>query len=133
MKRTLLVTAQEGATVPARSRQELADLLAAAGRLAKSREMLSIVTLESEVGATFSIVVGGDETVLAFEASFDPPYFVSKGASDEDEPCLECFVHFEHHTEFYRNEVIPFNVGEQAAYEFLETGTRPECVQWQEV
>lgn len=133
MKQTLSVTVQEGETISARSRQELAELLAAAGQLAKSRDMLAIVTLESEAGATLSIVVGGEETVLAFDGSFDPPYFASKGASDEKEPYLECYLHFDHHTEISRDHVVPFSVGEQAAYEFLETGVRPECVQWQEV
>lgn len=133
MKGTRFVMAQAGATVPARSSQELAKLLAEARRLAQSRGMLAIVTLESEAGATLSIVVGGDETVLGFEASLDPPYFVSQGASNEEEPYMECYLHFEHHTEFSRNQVIPFSVGEQAVYEFLETGIRPERVQWQEV
>jgi hypothetical protein len=132
MKRTLLVTVQEGSTVPARSRQELADLLAGARHLAQSLGRLAIITLESESGATLSIVVGGDESVLAFDASLDPPYFVSKGASDEEKPGLDCYLHFEHHTEFSRDQVIPFSVGEQAVYEFLEMGVRPECVRWQE-
>ena len=131
--RTLLVTMKEGSAVPARSRQELTDLLASASRLAQDAGMLAIVTLESEFGATLSIVVGGEETVLGFDASLDPPYFVSKGASNDEQPVLECYLHFEHHTEFLRNEVIPFNLGEQAAHEFLETGVRPECVQWEEV
>lgn len=133
MKQALLATTEEGTTVPVRSRQELADLLAAAWQLAKSRGILAIVTLESEGGATFFIVVGGEETVLGFDASLDPPYFVSQGASDEEQPFVECYLHFEHHTEFCRNQLIPFSVGARAAHEFLETGVRPECVQWQEV
>jgi hypothetical protein len=134
MTQTLFVITQEGSAVPARSRRELVDLLAGARQLAQSRGRLAIVTLESEAGATtLSIVVGGEETVLAFAAGLDPPYFVSQGASDEEETYLECYLHFEHYTELSRNHVIPFSVGEQAAYEFLETGVRPQCVQWQEV
>ena len=107
--------------------------------LSKARELsgrigrLGIITLEATPGGQLSLVVGGDESVLSFQETLDPPYYASKGASEEDQPFMECFLFFEHHTEFSRSAVISSAISEQAAFEFLETRRRPQCVQWQEV
>jgi hypothetical protein len=133
MSNRLLVYVTEGSALRVQSNDELADVLAEAKARAEKAERLAAITLEADGGAVLSLVVGGAESVLAFQASFDPPYFASKGPSDEDQPYLECYLHFEHHTEFPRASVISIGNAELAAYEFLETGVRPECVKWQEV
>ncbi len=95
--------------------------------------MLGIITFESKPGGFLSLVVGGQETVLAFQEDLDPPYYASKGAAEAEQPILECFMHFEHHTEFSRNTVIASADGERAAFEFFETRRKPQCIRWQEV
>ena len=66
-----------------------------------------------------TIVVGSSETVLSFDsADRNPPYFASKGASDQDEPVMTCYLNFAHHTEFPRRYVIPLKDGIEAVNQF---------------
>jgi hypothetical protein len=80
------------------------------------------------------MVVGGCETVLSFEyGHLDPPYYASKGESDDDEPILTCFLTFQHHTEIPRRSVIPYANGMNAVAEFFDSGNLPTCISWEEV
>jgi len=131
----LSITIREGAPeVVANDSATLLRLLAEAAAEAVKRQRLSIVDARSESGDILSLVVGGGETVLGFTRADDsPPYFASRGVSDSVEPLFACYLHFEHHTEFPRHAVIPQELGLAAALQFLQTGERPSCVQWQEV
>jgi hypothetical protein len=80
------------------------------------------------------LAVGGNETVLSFTYGHgDPPYYASKGKLDTDEPIFTCFLLFEHHTEFPRRQVIPFNDGVLACHEFYNLGNLPSRIEWIEV
>lgn len=81
-----------------------------------------------------TLVVGGEETVIGFNYGHgDPPYYASLGAAEADSPILTAYVGLEHHTEFPRRWVVPFDVGKQAASEFLATGKRPRALNWVEL
>ena len=91
------------------NRNQLEAALEAASEEARAKGLLSAVILEGENGNSITMVVGGEETVLGFDyGHLDPPYYASKGESDQNEPLLTCFLTFEHHTKFPRRNVIPY-------------------------
>ena len=96
--------------------------------------MLAAIELVADNGNIMYLVVGGDETVVAFDyAHRETPYYSSKGPTDADDPVLTAYLAFNHHTEFPRRSVIPMRDGLSAVYEFFETGELPACVVWAEV
>ena len=111
---------------------QLNDLLYAASSEARIRNLLGSVVIEADNGNTMSIVVGGEETVVSFDFDKDGPYYVSRGASSEDEPIMTCYLGFQHHTEFARKNVIPFTDGLNAVTEFLGSRVLPKCIKWDE-
>jgi len=118
----------------AADRNELERVLDAASDEARAKNILSAVILEAENGNSITIVIGGGETVLSFDyGHLNPPYYASKGKSDELEPILTCFLTFDHQTEFPRKNVIPYADGLKAVAEFLDSGSLPTCIKWEEV
>ena len=112
----------------------LNEVIRAASDEARAGERLSIIFIEAENGNSLSLVVGGDETSLAFNyGHLDPPYYSSKGVEENEEPVLTAFVSLRHHTELPRNSVIPMKEGMLAVHEFFETGELPSSVEWMEV
>ena len=100
---------------------------------AQAAGRLNIVLLTAPNRDWLSLVVGGEETVLTFNYGHgDPPYYVSAGEAQTDDPVLTAYVGLEHHTEFPRRWVVVFAAGKQAAREFLATGKRPESTTWTE-
>ena len=113
---------------------QLENALRSATDEARSRDMLAAIGIKAGNGNEMTIVVGGEETVLSFNfGHLDPPYYASKGNSDEDQPVMTCYLNFKHHTEFPRKSVIPIAGGIAAVKEFLGTGELPDCVKWEEV
>lgn len=113
---------------------QLNAVLDAASDEARSKNLLSVVVLYAENGNSITMVVGGSETVLGFDYGHrNPPYYASKGESDDDEPTLTCFLTFQHHTEFPRRSVIPYANGMNAVAEFFDPGTLPTSITWEEV
>ena len=101
---------------------------------ARAQDLLLIVFVEDPAGNSLSIVLGSDETVLTFTYHhLDPPYLVSKGESELEEPVLTAYGSFRHHTEYPRNWVIPLDVGIAAVHEFVLSSVPPENVEWDDV
>jgi hypothetical protein len=108
-------------------------VLEAASDEARAKNLLSVVILDAENGNSTTMVVGGSETVLSFEyGHLDPPYYASKGESDDDEPILTCFLTFQYYTEFPRRSVIPYPNGVNAVAEFFDSGSLLTCISWEE-
>jgi len=115
-------------------RSQLEAVLQTASEEARRENMLGGVFIEAENGNFMTMVVGGGETVLSFAyAHLNPPSYASKGASNEIEPILTCFLNFQHHTEFPRKNVIPYDDGAKAVAQFLDSGKLPTCISWEEV
>lgn len=113
--------------------QALDAALDSASSEASAKGRLNIVILSAPNRDWLSLVVGSDETVVSFNFGHgNPPYFVSCGEAQSDEPVLTAFVGLAHHTEFSRRSVVPSAVGRQAAREFLATGERPISLKWVE-
>jgi hypothetical protein len=101
---------------------------------AKSVGRLNVIFLYGPNEDHLWLVVGADETVLGFNYGHgDPPYYVSEGTDEADEPLLTAYVSLDHHTEFPRRWVVPMELGGRAATEFLATGERPTAVKWVEL
>jgi len=113
---------------------QLDAVLRAASEEARSKNILGAIIIESENGNSITMVVGGDETVLGFDYGHgNHPYYASKGASERNEPFLTCYLSFQHHTEFPRKNVIPYNDGAKAVAQFVDSGNLPTCISWEEV
>ena len=113
---------------------QLDEVLRTATEEARKRGTLGAILIEAANGNIITMVVGGDETVLGFDyGHHDPPYYSSRGPSNEDEPILTCQLTFQHHTEFPRKSVIPIADGVKAVRQFLHSGNLPACINWEEV
>jgi hypothetical protein len=117
-----------------RSGPELNAVLESASASAKAAGRLNIIFLYAPNRDHLTLVVGGEETVVGFNHGHgDPPYFVSRGAVEEDSPLLTAYVGLVHQTEFPRRWVVPFRAGEQAAMQFLATNKRPFALEWEQL
>ena len=100
---------------------------------ARALNMLNIISLQAANGNDLSLVVGGDETVLAFMyGHHSPPYYVSRGVQASIHPVMTCYVGLAHHTEFPQRYIIAFEKGLVAAHEFAESGTLPHSIECME-
>jgi hypothetical protein len=113
---------------------QLDEAIRRAADEARVRGKLGAIVIEASNKDSVTIVVGNSETVLSFDsADRNPPYYASKGVSNEDEPVMTCYLNFAHHTEFPRRYVIPLKDGIAAIKQFVRSGELPTCIAWQEV
>ena len=111
---------------------ELDEVIDSAAKHARSEGRANIIFVETANGNNLSVVVGADETVIGFTYGHqDPPYFVSLGTADSEEPIFTAYVSLNHHTEYPRSWVIPLDEGRQAIYEFVESADLPSCLKWE--
>lgn len=83
-------------------------------------------------GARLGIGLGAPNSVLAFNPSPDPPYFMSLGAADD--PGEDAVFYLQGHwTEFPGTALVPNAAAREAASRFIATGDRPDNVEWEEV
>jgi hypothetical protein len=83
-------------------------------------------------GARLGIGLGAPNSVLAFNPSPDPPYFLSSGEVREPNEDAVFYLHG-HWTEFPGTAVVSNTAAREAASRFIKTGDRPENVGWEEV
>ncbi len=126
---------QGEAPLTVRDATQLDQALAQAAEEARKRGMLGAVRIEAGNGNVLIMVLGGDETVLSFDyfSDHDLRCYASRGASDEDEPVITCYLAMHHHTEFLRKNVIPLSDGVKAVRQFLDSDGLPTCISWVEV
>jgi hypothetical protein len=89
-----------------------------------------LVGFTSESGHFFSVGLGADESCAMYWESADPPYFQSVGSRAPDNRID--FAYDGQHTEFPGTVRISRDSAFQALKEFIETGLRPECINWEE-
>ena len=101
---------------------------------ARARGKLGGVLIEAANKNSMMMAVGSSGTVLSFDyAHGNPPYYVSKGTSNEDKPMMVCYLSLAHHTEFPRKSVIPLRDGIAAVKQFVDSGEHPTCITWEEI
>lgn len=111
---------------------ELDGAINEAAKEARRLETLNIIFIRVPNGNEVSLVVGGEQTAVGFTyGNQDPPYYVSKGPEETEEPVFTAFVSLSHHTEFPRKWVIPWTQGIQAVHEFVESGDLPAGIEWE--
>jgi hypothetical protein len=93
----------------------------------------TIVRVEASNGATLGIGLGRSQSVLSFEASLDPPYFLSAAEEQAGEEPFLVFFYDGHWTEFPRRAAIPIQLAREAVREFARTARRPTVLEWEEV
>jgi hypothetical protein len=132
---TLQVRIREGAApLKVEDDNQLDEVLRTATEEARKRGTLGAILIEAPNGNVITTVVGGDETALSFDYGHgDPPYYSSRGPSNEDEPILICQLTFQHHTEFPRKCAIPIANGVKAVRQFLHSDDLPDFINWEEV
>ena len=100
----------------------------------QERRLRPVIEILSEPTGfpSFSLAVGGDESVLTFEHSIDPPYFISLGDAAGTGPS-PLFFHGGQGVDHLARNLVPFAAAIEAAEEFLTTGERPKCVDWEQL
>ncbi len=131
---TRITISEDRGPIEVHSVLHLESTIREAAVVARSKDCPNIIFIEAPNGNNLSMVVGADETVLSFTYGHnDPPYFVSRGVSDADDPVFKAYVSMKHHTEYHRRNVVPFAEGIAAVREFAETAELPNCATWDEV
>jgi hypothetical protein len=92
------------------------------------RVLVGFTTLDQ--GHYLGIGIGADDSAAVYSDSDDPPYFQSRGPRAESEAVD--YAHDGHHTELSGTVRIPRRDAFAALREFMQTGSRPECLAWDE-
>lgn len=82
-------------------------------------------------GQSFGMGVGRDETVVTYQDSLDPPYFISLGNKDRSD--VEWFCYANEETEYFAKNLVPVEQGLAALKEFVDNRTRPMILTWEQL
>jgi hypothetical protein len=89
----------------------------------------TLVTFRDDpAGLAFGYAVGREKTVLTFQHSNDPPYYVSLGSNDGD---VEWFCSATQYSEFLHRNLIDHDDARRALREFFNTRELPSAVKWE--
>lgn len=124
-----------GAAAPAlesRALHDEKDLERILDEIGRSAAEPVVAELVAPDGARLGIGVGGPMSVLAFNPSSDPPYFLSVGDGGTRDEDAVFYLHG-HWTEFPATALLPNPAAREAARQFVSTGERPEKIEWEEV
>jgi hypothetical protein len=108
--------------------QEALDLCAEIEANENSGRVL--VGFTSAVGHFFAVGLGFEESCAMYREFVDPPYFQSVGPLAPDDRID--FAYDGQHTEFPGTVRIRKDSALQALSEFIETGLRPDCIEWEQ-
>jgi hypothetical protein len=112
---------------------ELDILVERLAREARADAMPQDVQLTVEGAGTLGMVVGDDRSVLNHVPdNLDPPYMVSVGSQDSDEPFV-FYVAGDHYSEALRRNTISPAAARAAMRHFLATGGLSPEVEWEQV
>lgn len=129
-RQKLTVGWAEGESAEVTSVDELDQRLDALDEQARDSEPFA-VTLERPDGATLSIVLGRDWSIVNHMASLDPPYYTSYDPhADADGTVV--FYYYGHWSELPTDCTIPVQDAREAARRFFSDGQRPENIDWRE-
>jgi hypothetical protein len=118
----------ENETAPATTVEQLDEQLDSLDAQARNSRPF-IAELAHPNGAVLSIGLGRDRSVLNHSASPDPPYYTSHDPEAEAGGTA-VFFFYGHESEFPADAAVPIADARDAAREFLQTGERPENIEW---
>jgi hypothetical protein len=108
----------------------LLDQIAAEAR--KSGKPQDVQVTLGDAG-TLGVVVGSERSALNHTPSHrDPPYMVSVGTENRDDPFI-FYVAGDHYSEALWRNTIPPDVARDAVRHFVKTGDLSPSVAWEEV
>ena len=84
---------------------------------------------EPHSGKSLAIGVGRKDTVITFQESLDPPYYISLGHLRDDG--VTSFCSGNEDTEFLNQNVVPFAPGMEALIFFVRNCERPPNIEWE--
>lgn len=129
-----VVTNGEGMDVFVESEDQLVDALGEMDGAARRSGELVVAVLAADIDAVdtpyLSLVVGGDESVLVYEAGVDGPESGFSAGSHTGDVAPVFARYGTGTTEFQRWMVVPKHAAMAAARELFRTGTRPTNVAW---
>lgn len=106
---------------------EAEQLIAEIGATAKLPTMLDVY--DSDTRMALALGIGRAVTVVTFQYSIDPPYFISVGSSKSEE--ITEFQYGGEPTEYYIRNTVPIEDGLAALKEFIERRDKPANLVWE--
>jgi hypothetical protein len=86
---------------------------------------------ERETGHSLAIGLGRVDTVLTYQRSTDPPYFISRGNSCTAGTVSFCYGN--EPSEYLASNVVPMADGLEALQYFVESRLMPPHIHWEEL
>jgi Immunity protein Imm1 len=80
-------------------------------------------------GQSLGLGIGRKMSVVTYQASLDPPYFISQG--DKARAGTEWFCYGNEKTEYLAKNLVPMDQALLALKHFVESGTQPENLDWE--
>lgn len=81
-------------------------------------------------GRSLGLGVGRSLTVLTYQDSLDPPYFISLG--DPARGGVEWFCYGNERTEYMAKNLIPYDQGVDVLRFFIEYNSRSDSIVWEQ-
>lgn len=88
-----------------------------------------LVGFTTDSGHFFAIGLGAEDSCAMYWESVDPPYFQSRGSRTSEG--ID-FAYDGQHTELPGSVRISRHSALQALAEFMTTGQRPQCIEWEQ-
>jgi hypothetical protein len=82
-----------------------------------------------DASPVLGVGLGSDRSVLTFQESLDPPYYISLDPDPRRGTTI--FVYAQEPTEYAAQNSVPIDVALTGLEEFIETGHRPASVPWE--
>jgi hypothetical protein len=83
----------------------------------------------SDTGQSLGLGVGRTLTVVTYQDSLNPPYFISLG--NKERVGTEWFCYGNEETEYLATNLVPMDQGKTALKHFVENRTQPENLAWE--
>jgi hypothetical protein len=80
-------------------------------------------------GRSLGLGIGRDSTVVTYQDSLDPPYFISLG--DKVTAGTEWFLYGQEESEYLARNLVPMSKGLEALKEFVINRMQPANVEWE--
>jgi hypothetical protein len=96
-----------------------------------SLEVPALVEFFNDQGGALGIGIGRPTSVLTYQASNDPPYFISLGNPAAEG--VEWFCYGNEESEYLARNLIGFDIAMRALREFVDTGEKPSGVSWEQL
>ena len=119
--------AEDSHEVPIATYSDVLDVLDQIGPQPSPAPILEV--FEAETRRAIGVGIGKNRTVITYQDSLDPPYFISQGNPNEDG--IETFVYGGESTEYLAVNLVNLARGFGALREFFETNGRPTTCAWE--